>query len=167
MRVLGLPAPFSRQGVAGLLLAALSVLNLFAQEPAPVPVPPEEEREAARFRARSGVLDAAHALAVAENGTRRSGPWEGWLGAEGETVIPLQLFRGHSYHLILGTSSEDGGILAVLFDGLGKRCEVDTTAGGGRIILTVAPASSGTYFLRLRSAPGDPGAAVALTYVYR
>ncbi len=158
---------FARRAVAGLLGILFSALTLCAQEPAPVEVSPKEAREAARFIARSRLLDTAHALAVAEDGTRRSGPWEGWLGSEGETVIPLQLFRGHTYHIVLGTSSAEGGLRADLFDGLGSHAEVETTAGGGRIILTYTPASSGTYYLRLRLAPGHDGGAVALTYIYR
>jgi len=154
----------------GLLVAAFSLLvltlpGLRAQESAP----DREVRAQARLRARALALDTAHALAVAEDGTRRALPWEGWVGPGGEEVVPLQLFRGNAYHLVLGASGGEGeseGLLAELFDGLGRPVPVERAAGRGRMILSLAPSASGTYFLRVRAPSGKAGCAVSLTYVF-
>ena len=152
-------------------LACLSAIfgvaaALVAQEP--VSEQASDEREVDRSLARARVLDVAHALAVAEGGTRRSGLWEGWLGPEGVSVIPLQLFRGHAYHLVIANGSSSGVPRVDLFDGLGKPVrDVESRGAEGRMILSLAPPSSGTYYLRLRSETGQAGTAIALTYVYR
>lgn len=155
--------------IASLIAAVVSVPVLWAQDTAPES--PPEDRDAGRFLARSRLLDTAHALAVAEGGTRRSGSWEGWLGSTGETVIPLQLFRGHSYHVVIGTDAAEGvegsALRVDFFDGSGKTVNAETRSGNGRIILAYTPSSSGTYYLRLRASPGSAGGAIALTYVYR
>ena len=139
---------------------------------AKVPEPPSAETIAARKAgiqtAWKSALDTAHQIAASQGYRWRATRWATELPGEGFKIIPLQLFAGNDYYIVLGTDASAENISAAMFDPDRTLVKTAPDRKGDRLVLHVTPKSSGRHYLRLHhKKPPQKPVHCAVTYVYR
>jgi hypothetical protein len=139
---------------------------------AKAPEPPSAEAIAARKvgieTAWDHALDTAHQIAASQGYRWRATGWAARLPDEGFSIIPLQLFAGNDYYIVLGTDASAEDISAALFDPDRTLVKAAPDRGGERLVLHVSPKTTGRHYLRLHHKKPPPKPVhCAVTYLYR
>ena len=141
-------------------------------ESSKAPKPPTAEDLAARQigirTSWKNALNVAHQIAASQGYRRRDTHWKAALPSEGFTVVPLQLYAGNEYYIILGTDGDTNQISASAFDPERMLVKTAPDRGEGKLLLRLKPERSGTHYLRIhhKEKPTKPVHA-ALTYLYK
>ena len=167
--------------IASTVIAAVTTLSLLAPaqeksgaEPefAKVPAKPSPQAIAARNNgirvAWEQAINAAHQLAASQGYRRRDAHWGDALRSEGFTIVPLQLFAGNDYYLVLGTDSGVKNVSVSAFDPGRRLIKSAPDRGENELVLRIRPEKSGKHYLRLhQTKPSEKPIHCALTYIYR
>ena len=138
----------------------------------PAPKPPSAEALAAQERALRIAWEearrTAHQIAASHAYRQRDAHWGAELPKEGFKIIPLQLYAGNDYFLIIGSDSATQNISASAFGPDRRLIKSAPDRSGGKLVLRIRPEKSGKHYLRLhQSKPSQTPVHCALTYVYR
>jgi hypothetical protein len=119
----------------------------------------------AETTARVSALDVAGAFS--NDGFKiRDGHWSGTLKPKDKAVLmTVNLYAGNQYFFAMGTQAEARVALAV-YDESGKKVSTETWSDGNKFATSVAPSTSGPYYVSLRLTEGDP-ATFCLLYCYK
>ena len=119
----------------------------------------------AETTARISALDVAGAFS--NDGFKiRDGHWSGTLKPKDKaTLMTVNLYAGNQYFFAMGTQADARVALAV-YDESGKKVSTETWTDGNKFATSVAPATSGPYYVSLRLPEGDP-ATFCLLYCYK
>jgi hypothetical protein len=119
----------------------------------------------AETTARISALDVAGAFS--NDGFKiRDGHWSGTLKPKDKAILmTVNLYAGNQYFFAMGTQNDAKVALAV-YDETGKKVSTETWTDGNKFATSVAPATSGPYYVSLRLPEGDP-ATFCLLYCYK
>jgi hypothetical protein len=119
----------------------------------------------AETTARISALDVAGAFS--NDGFKiRDGHWSGTLKPKDKAILmTVNLYAGNQYFFAMGTQTDAKVALAV-YDESGKKVSTETWMDGNKFATSVAPATSGPYYVSLRLPEGDP-ASFCLLYCYK
>jgi len=119
----------------------------------------------AETTARISALDVAGAFS--NDGFKiRDGHWSGTLKPKDKAILmTVNLYAGNQYFFAMGTQTDAKVALAV-YDETGKKVSTETWTDGNKFATSVAPATSGPYYVSLRLREGDP-ATFCLLYCYK
>ncbi len=163
------------------VIAAVATLGLLApaqekrdREPEFAKVPVELSPEAVAAR-RNGIraawvqaINAAHQIAASQGYRRRDAYWGEAIPSEGFVIVPLQLYAGNDYYLVLGSDGPIDNVSASAFDPERRLIKSAPDRGDGKLILHIKPERSGKHYLRLHQKDASERPLhCALTYVYR
>ncbi len=165
------------------ILVTTVALAIFAiaQEKAPenadrdfekVPEAPSPEQIAAReagiLTASTNALSVAHQIAASQGYRRRDAVWTGQLPAEGFTIIPLQLYAGNDYYVVLGSDTADGTVSAAAFDPERMLIKTAPDSAPGKMVFHITPKISGPHYFRIHHGKAEHKPThCAMTYIYR
>jgi len=136
------------------------------------PAPTKEEtaaRKAGIITARHHAINASHQIAASQGYRQRDTMWTGSLPAEGFVIVPLQLYAGNTYYIVLGSDSPDAdAIAASAFDPDRKLIKVAPDRTPGKLVLKVTPKKSGRHYFRIHQ-NGEKKTPIhcALTYIFK
>ena len=146
------------------LLAIAIVPCTLAQDPAPAPAPPASDPSLALRHARS----TAHEVGAAGAYNQRAAIWEREVKPGEVALLPVQLYAGNEYQIIVGFDAPSAKLGLAVFDARGRLVPAGVHRGQGRMVLAIKPERSEVYQVRLRLTEADAvAAAAALTYVYK
>jgi hypothetical protein len=119
----------------------------------------------AETAARVSALDVAGAFS--NDGFKiRDGHWAGTLKPKDKAILmTVNLYAGNQYFFAMGMQTDARVALAV-YDETGKKVSTDVWSDGNKYATSVAPISSGPYYVSLRLPEGDP-ATFCLLYCYK
>ncbi|MFT4549566.1 MAG: hypothetical protein ACI8XO_001844 [Verrucomicrobiales bacterium] len=172
-----LPQIFAAAATATATLVLLATAQEGNQTPpdpdfSKVPEKPSAEslaaREAGIRTAWTNALNVAHQIAASQGYRSRDSRWTGELATEGFTIIPLQLYAGNDYFIVLGSDCEEDTISAAAFDPEQRLIKTPPDSAPGKLVFHLTPKKSGAHYLRLQQkAKRAQPTRCALTYVYR
>jgi hypothetical protein len=158
--------------IAGSHRGSVALAQSPAVEPKPaapkpaeaVQPPPKAQPKLARDRARG----LAHELAAAGSYSQRAALWEAELAGADPAVIPVQLYAGNEYQIIVGFDVLDGRLGLAVFDARGRVIASEVHRGKGKMVMKIKPEASGVHRIRIRALDSEaPPVAAALTYIYK
>lgn len=140
----------------------------FAKVPEPLSAGAITARKAGIQTAWVHALNAAHQIAASQGYRQRDTHWAAALPDKGFTIIPLQLFAGNDYYIVIGTDTSAEAIGASAFGPDRRLVKTAPERGGSQLVLHIAPEVSGRHYLRLRHRQAQENPVhCAVTYIYR